>query len=41
VSPETRGATIGFLDVLPAPSPTTRVEHAAAVLLASPEFLKH
>jgi hypothetical protein len=41
VSPETRAATIGFLDVLPAVDPGTRVEQAAAVLLASPEFLRH
>jgi uncharacterized protein (DUF1800 family) len=40
-SPETRGATIGFLDVLPEPNPAARVEQAAAVLLSSPEFLKH
>jgi hypothetical protein len=41
VSAETRGATVGFLDVLPAPNPATRVAQAAAVLLSSPEFLKH
>ena len=36
VSPETRGATIGFLDVLPAPDDTTRIRQAAAVLLSAP-----
>ncbi len=41
VSDETRGASIGFLEVLPAPDQATRVEQAAAVLLSSPEFLKH
>jgi uncharacterized protein (DUF1800 family) len=41
VSDATRGAAIGFLDVLPEPSATTRVQQAAAVLLSSPEFLTH
>jgi len=41
VSPETRGTTIGFLDVLPAPDDTTRIRQAAAVLLSSPEALRH
>ena len=41
VSPETRSATIEFLEVLPEPVPAKRVEQAAAVLLASPEFLQH
>jgi hypothetical protein len=41
LSSDTRGAAIGFLDVLPEPDPATRVEQAAAVLLSSPEFLTH
>jgi hypothetical protein len=41
VSEATRGAAIGFLDVLPEPNATTRVQQAAAVLLSSPEFLTH
>lgn len=41
VSDATRGTTIGFLDVLPEPNATTRVQQAAAVLLSSPEFLTH
>jgi uncharacterized protein (DUF1800 family) len=41
LSSDTRGAAIGFLDVLPEPDPATRVEQAAAVLLSSPEFLGH
>jgi uncharacterized protein (DUF1800 family) len=41
VASATRDATIGFLDVLPEPNPAVRVEQAAAVLLASPEFLRH
>jgi uncharacterized protein (DUF1800 family) len=41
VSSETRGAAIGFLDVLPEPDPADRVEQTAAVLLSSPEFLTH
>lgn len=40
-SPDTRGAAIGFLDVLPEPDPADRVEQTAAVLLSSPEFLTH
>jgi len=41
VSPDTRATTIEFLEVLPEPVPAKRVEQAAAVLLASPEFLQH
>ena len=41
ISSETRGAAIGFLDVLPEPDATTRIRQAAAVLLSSPEFLTH
>ncbi len=41
VSSATRDATIGFLDVLPEPVATKRVQQAAAVLLSSPEFLSH
>lgn len=41
VSAETRDATIGFLDVLTEPDGARRVEQAAAVLLAAPEFLRH
>ncbi len=41
ISAETRGAAIGFLDVLPEPNQTTRIQQAAAVLLSSPEFLTH
>ncbi len=41
LSSDTRGAAIGFLDVLPEPDPADRVEQAAAVLLSSPEFLSH
>ena len=40
-SNETRGAAIGFLDVLPEPDQGQRVEQTAAVLLSSPEFLTH
>ena len=39
LSSQTRDATVGFLDVLPEPNPTTRVQQAAAVLLSSPGFL--
>ena len=41
LSPETRGAAIGFLDVLPEPVAINRIRQAAAVLLSSPEFLTH
>jgi hypothetical protein len=41
VSEATRGAAVGFLDVLPEPNATVRVRQAAAVLLSSPEFLTH
>ena len=41
ISSETRGAAIGFLDVLAEPVPAKRVQQAATVLLSSPEFLTH
>jgi Protein of unknown function (DUF1800) len=41
ISSDTRGAAIGFLDVLPEPNATIRVRQAAALLLSSPEFLTH
>jgi uncharacterized protein (DUF1800 family) len=41
LSPDTRGAAIGFLDVLPEPVASQRIEQAAAVLLSTPEFLTH
>jgi uncharacterized protein (DUF1800 family) len=41
MSPDTRSAAIGFLDVLPEPNVTTRIRQAAALLLSSPEFLTH
>jgi len=41
LSGDTRATAIGFLEVLPEPDPARRVEQAAALLLASPEFLMH
>lgn len=41
ISSATRGAAIGFLDVLPEPVTATRIQQAATVLLSSPEFLTH
>jgi uncharacterized protein (DUF1800 family) len=41
ISDATRGAAIGFLDVLSEPDQTIRVRQTAAVLLSSPEFLTH
>jgi hypothetical protein len=38
---QTHDATVGFLDVLPEPNQTKRIQQAAAVLLSSPEFLTH
>jgi len=41
ITSATRGAAIGFLDVLSEPVQATRIQQAAAVLLSSPEFLTH
>src|SRR5262249_5256608 len=41
LSPETRGAAIGFLDVLPEPVAINRIRQAAAVLRSDREFLTH
>src|SRR5262245_6767034 len=41
ITSATRGAAIGFLDVLIEPVQLTRIRQAAAVLLSSPEFLTH
>jgi len=41
ISPATRAAAITLLEDLPPAGPDARVEHAAAILLASPEFLHH
>jgi hypothetical protein len=38
---DTQDVAVAFLDLLPEPDPTARVEQAAAVLLSSPEFLLH
>ena len=40
VSDATRAAAIAFVDGLPVADDTTRIEQAAALLLASPEFLR-